>query len=460
MNSQEISTPADSQTTTPSNRKLLWNVFPRNVHPYAWWALFATWSIWAVNSMDIVLVQVLGPSIVKEFNVSGTTMGNFVAATFFIRAVIDLPASWISDQVGNGWRRKFFWAPVIISYAAFSTLSVMHALSATIGMLFFLRAFVNVGSAACETVGVASTAEWWSQENRGFAVGLHHTGFPIGVFLAGQVVAIVLSVFGNENWRYAFCFSLLSLPFVGLYWWLATRQKYEAVQRAIVRAGERPWNVDSESASIERAPLRALFRNRQILIAATYTALTVPTYFMFSVAYPLYLAFVGGYSFAQVASYSVVWTISAAIFQLLLPSWSDRIGRKPILVVAGFYSGFVLLLLPYATSGTSVFLIQILYGVVQSAVYPICFSVCADSAPKGRIATAVSLSTSLLWASAAVAVLCTGRLIDFGGGFQATGGYLLVFKVMSALAFASGLLYLFAKETAPLALARRQAKRG
>lgn len=437
--------------TSPAATPLI----PRKVHPYAWWALYATWAIWVINAMDVAFVQVLGPSIVKEFKIDGATMGNYIAAIFLLRVLVDFPAAWLSDRIGGGWRRKLVWAPIIVFYAVFSTMSAVHALSATVGLFFLLRAAVNAGSVACETISVSATAEWWSQQNRGFAVGLHHTGYPIGTFLAGQVVAVVLSVYGEENWRYAFWFSTLSLPLVALYWWLSTREKFDVVQNAIRRSGQAPCeSLDATQAS-DRAPLSAVLKNKEIVLAALYPALAVSAYFMFAIAYPLYLSFIGGYSFAQVASYSVVWAISAAIFQFLLPALSDRIGRKPILVFAGFYAGAVLLLLPHATSGPMVFLVQILYGVVLSAIYPLCFAVCADAAPQGRMATAVSLSTTLLWGAAAASVFFTGRLIDLGGGFQAAGGYLLVFKLMSGLSFLSGVLFLFAKETAPTVLARR-----
>jgi MFS family permease len=430
-------------------------LFPRHIHRYAWWSLFATWAIWVINAMDVGFIQVLGPSIVKEFKIDGVTMGSYISAIFMIRVFVDFPAAWLSDRVGGGWRRKLVWAPIIVFYAVVSTLSAVHALSATVGMFFLLRAAVNAGSVACETLSVSATAEWWSTSNRGFAVGLHHTGYPIGSFLAGQLVAVVLTAYGDANWRYAFWFSLLSIPFVVLYWWLSTRERFDSVQRAIQQAGEVSSVHIPEGEQAEPAPISEVFRSKEVVLAAVYSALAVSAYFMFAISYPLYLAFVGGYSFAEVASYSVVWAITAANFQFLLPSLSDRIGRKPILVIAGIYAGFVLLLLPYATSGPMVFVVQIMYGVVLSAIYPLCFAVCADAAPKGRMATAISLSTTLLWGAAAASVYFTGRLIDFGGGFKAVGGYLLVFKLMSGLSFLSGLLFLFARETAPKVLAAR-----
>src|SRR5699024_4444878 len=46
-------------------------------------------------------------------------------------------------------------------------------------------------------------------EHRGFAVGVHHTGFPIGQFLAGALIAIVL---GSAPWSAA----ILVIPMLGI----------------------------------------------------------------------------------------------------------------------------------------------------------------------------------------------------------------------------------------------------
>jgi MFS family permease len=418
-------------------------------------ALATTWAIWVVNAMDIAFILVLSPSIVSEFGISGTTLGTLIGATILVRVFFDLPiASW-SDRIGSGWRRKILWAPIIVLYALASTASALRGVSSSVLVLFGLRAAVNAGSVACETISVSATSEWWPKRYRGFAVGLHHTGYPIGTFLAGQVAAFVLIAFGNENWRYAFWFSLLSLPLVGLYWWLSTPGKFERVYERISENGlERPHGEEeSVSAGV---PWWHVLKQREIVLASVYSAFSVAAYFMFATAFPLYLAFVGGYSFAQVASFAVVWALTAAVFQFLLPALSDKVGRKPILVGAGFYAGAVLLLLPYATSALMVFLVQIMYGVVLSAIYPLCFSVCSDAAPPGRVATSVSISTTLLWGAAAVAVFFTGRIIDLGGGMDSEGGYLTVFYLMSALSFAAGAMYLFARETAADAVPLRQ----
>lgn len=426
---------------------------PANAHPYAWSALGVTWAIWLLNAMDFTFVSVLGPSIVTEFEITGSRLGELIALLLLVRVAVDLPISSLSDRLGSGWRRRTLWAPIIVFYAVVSTLTAIKSLSSAVWSFFALRAAVNAGGVACETIGVSTASEWWAKEQRGFAIGLHHTGFPIGSFVAGQIVALVLSTFGNENWRYAFWFSLLSLPLVAAYWWLSRAEHFSDVYRRIDANGLTRPHTEEETVQAD-LPWWSVFKSKETVLASMYTMFFIAVFFMFAISFPLYLAFVGGYSFAEVASYSVIWALTGALFQVLLPSLSDHVGRKPILVFAGFYAGVIMLLLQFATNIWMVFGVQILYGVVLNAIYPICFSVCADSAPRGRVATALSVSFSALWLAGAFAVYFTGRLIDLGGGFESESGYLTVFYIMSALSFAAGIMYLvFARETAPV---RRQ----
>ncbi|MGC8107707.1 MFS transporter, partial [Salmonella enterica] len=78
------------------------------------------------------------------------------------------------------------------------------ALSGSLAGFVALRVGVNLGAGWGEPVGVSNTAEWWPVERRGFALGAHHTGYPVGAMLSGLVAGFVLYAFGEENWRYVF----------------------------------------------------------------------------------------------------------------------------------------------------------------------------------------------------------------------------------------------------------------
>ena len=54
-------------------------------------------------------------------------------------------------------------------------------------------------------------------------------------------------------------------------------------------------------------------------------------------------------------------------------------------------------LLPYATTAVGVIAVQIFYGVVLNAVYPICFQLLPTRRLKDEVATSISFTTAALW---------------------------------------------------------------
>lgn len=98
-------------------------------------------------------------------------------------AVLDIPGSIWSDRYGSGWKRARFQVPLVLGYTALSFISGIKAISHGLTAFVLLRVGVNLGAGWGEPVGVSNTAEWWPKEKRGFALGVHHTGYPIGALL-------------------------------------------------------------------------------------------------------------------------------------------------------------------------------------------------------------------------------------------------------------------------------------
>lgn len=117
---------------------------PRNAHPYAWAALAVTWAVWAFNVVAFYFISALSPVIISEFGLTAVAFSFFVAGTYAVRAVFDMPLSAWSDRIGSGWRRRVLWAPIILLYAIISALTAIKGLSASVWSFFALRSFVNL----------------------------------------------------------------------------------------------------------------------------------------------------------------------------------------------------------------------------------------------------------------------------------------------------------------------------
>ena len=183
------------------------------IHRFSWVSLLVCWLIWILNAYDREIVLRLGPTISKHFDLSADQWGTLATVVMLALAVLDIPGSIWSDRYGGGWKRARFQVPLVLGYTALSFLSGFKALSASLVSFVALRVGVNLGAGWGEPVGVSNTAEWWPVERRGFALGAHHTGYPIGAMLSGIVASFVITTFGEENWRYVFFFAfVVALP--------------------------------------------------------------------------------------------------------------------------------------------------------------------------------------------------------------------------------------------------------
>src|ERR1019366_5269365 len=190
----------------------------RGVHRYSWISLLVCWLIWILNAYDREIILRLGPTISSQYSLSPEVWGSIVSVVMLALALLDIPGSIWSDRYGAGWKRARFQVPLVLGYTALSFLSGFKSVSGRLTNFVLLRIGVNLGAGWGEPVGVSNTTEWWPRELRGFALGAHHTGYPIGALLSGVVAGAVLATFGQSEWRYAFLLSfVLALPLM-LFW--------------------------------------------------------------------------------------------------------------------------------------------------------------------------------------------------------------------------------------------------
>jgi MFS family permease len=448
--------PASQPTMTEINKHqahtstATWlGVIPRDISRYSWLILLNTWLSWAMNALTFAMIYVLGTVIISDFQLSPMNWGLIVSGYLAVRVLCDIPVSIISDRIGRGWRRKLVWFPMMMLYAVAGTLIAIPSLSGTVTGFCLLLIGIALGTTASEALGVVSASEWWPREHCGFAIGVHHTGYPIGALMGGGIAAATLSVFGEDGWRMVYLTSILTMPFAIWYWFLATQAHQEAVEQHDREVGLTP-SVEIHDDD-DRVSLRSCFeaaKNREVLIFGICALLFQAMQNVFQTSYPEYLKFVGGLGAASVAGLTVVWSITGAFFQFLWPTISDRIGRKWFIVGAGVIQALVFVLLPYCTTVPAAIGIQLLYGVTLNAVFPLLFASTADIAGK-RIASALGVVFSLLWLGAVLGTLFASVILQSGGGFTNASAYRLVYFLMPALCTVIIVLRLLVRETNP-----------
>ena len=428
------------------------SIWPR-VPGWCWSMTISTWAIWLICCFNFGVVWTLGPLLIDKWSLTPGAWALFLAVMQWVRGAFGVPGAAISDRIGSGYKRKYFWGVMVIFYTITSLLTAFRSISSTFIRFILLRCGVQIGGGVEETVRASVVSEVWPDEHRGFALGLTHTGFPLGTLLAGLLVFWVLGRFGEENWRYVFYFTLVSIIPLIIYYLIATRESYEKAYAEFDKRGLSKPSLARQMSEVSGAQLvlRTL-KIRNIQSAAINAGLFMGVISMFMAFYPKFLTEIHGFDYGQAARLAVLWSITGAMFQVLLPWWSDRVGRKPVLTLAAIWMGLIMLALPFCTTLLLVILVQIAFGFVVNAVYPILYAVGAESAEKGGVATAVSVVALVLFLFGGGFPLLVSPLIQVFGGWGVARGYIWIFGIMAALCFiAAAIQHWRSTETAVLA---------
>ncbi|GEO28022.1 MFS transporter [Alicyclobacillus acidoterrestris] len=422
--------------------------FPRAAKA-SWGMLVLTWLLWLMNANDREIMYRVQPEIVKEWHLSPAAWSAMISGVFLAYALIALPAGILSDRLGRGWRRKIsqVWYMVV-----FTTVSIFIGIKVTSvhWWQFILWRVLGLGAAGgAEATNVAQCAEYWSPEDRGFALGLHHTGYPVGALAGGAVSAWILAAFGGENWRYIF----LITPLIGYLlavalWMFANERTYGQVNDYARANGltapedEAPVRMEvSEQWKLSKSALA----NRHVLLTVVGAALinfaqTMGLWFLSP-----YLAFVMGKSPAYAAIIGVVPYITGWVGQLVWGWISDYIGRKKTLVILGIWYAVSILLLTQIHSMGMMWVVLLFWGLGLNAVFPVQYAMMADHAPKAA-GSAMGFLLMLVFLGSVPAAPLEGWLIQIGGGWNSYSGYIMGFFVAAVASIVAMLLQLFTKD--------------
>lgn len=184
-------------------------------------------------------------------------------------------------------------------------------------------------------------------------------------------------------------------------------------------------------------------KNRNIALTAGNTLLTQIVYMGISMVLPTYLYNISGLSLAASAGLSIIFTLTGVVGQIIWPWLSDILGRKRTLIICGLWMSIGIALFYFATSMPKIIAIQLFFGLVANAVWPIYYAMASDNANDESISTANGVITTSMFIGGALSPLLMGWLINLGGGWNSSLGYIYAFFTMAGCALLGVILQLF-----------------
>jgi ACS family hexuronate transporter-like MFS transporter len=370
----------------------------------------------------------LMPFVLPDLGLNNTQVGMLASALSLTWACAAFGIGVVSDKTGS---RK---ALLIIATLAFSACSFLSGIATSFAMLLAARLLMGAAEGGVMPISQALVAAEVKPERRGLAMGVTQN---FGSNLLGSFVApVLLAAFATHaGWRHAFFLAGAPGLVSALLMW-----RYVREQPPVERDPAQPQ---------EKLTLVAAFAERNVLICAVMGVLLV-SYLVICWAFmPLYLTQVRGYE-PQTAGWLMgTLGVSATIGAFVISGLSDRLGRRPLMIVMPLIGVILPLGALYYAGSVWVLAAMFFVGWGLNGIFPLFMATIPSESvdPKHQ---------------ATVLGLCMGTGEVLGGvlGPSIAGmaadrmGLTAPLWIMLGLTILSALLALGLRETAPRVLSR------
>ena len=372
----------------------------------------------------------LTPFILHDLHLNNTQIGLLGSGLALAWA---LSAYFIGAWSDRSKRRKpFLLASVII----FSCCSFLSGLAGSFLMLLAARIIMGFAEGPFLPVCLAIMNQESSPRRRGLNAGIMQNAFSA---LLGTTLAPIILVWLAElhGWRASFFIAGVPGLACALLIWRYVREP----------AGSGAVAMQSAKANRQDAGILALLRVHNVCICALISCCMVGWLILGWTFLPVFFTEYRHFSPVQMSRLMSVLGICAALGGFLVPALSDRVGRKPVMILFCLMSAIAPLTAllfhgPLWMMGTLMFL-----GWCGTGVFPLYMGVVpGESVSPGIAATAMGM------------VVCIGEIV---GGFllPVLSGWVAdqtslaaPILIAAACALCGGLLGLLLEETAPEAV--------
>ncbi len=414
MLAQEPSTP-DAATGSPGYQVLLTALLSLNFG----FVLFDR------NALGFLM-----PFIQPELGLNNTQVGVLAGGLSFTWALAALGIGVLSDRLGS---RKGL---LILATLAFSVCSFFSGLATSFITLLAARLLMGVAEGGIMPISQSLVATEVAPRHRGLAMGVAQ-GFGsslLGSFVAPVMLVAFSAAFG---WRHAFF--LAGAPGI------ATALLMAYLVRE--RRGARPA---MDAATLRSGSLREVLAEPNVVLCALLGVLLVSYLVVCWAFMPLYLTQVRKYDPQTMGWLMGTLGISATIASFAVSALSDRIGRRPVMIVMPLVAIILPLGAMFYGGSTWVLAAVFFVGWAVTGIFPLFMAtVPAESVGAGQMASALGICMG-------VGEILGGVLSPFIAGYAADRvGLQAPLWILFGLALASGILALGLRETAPRVLARR-----
>lgn len=376
---------------------------------------------------DRMALTFLGPFVQQDLDLSNEQLGwanSGLSATWALGAFVI--GRW-SDLVGQ--RKPFLVGALVL----FSACSVLSGMAWSFGTLLAARVVMGIAEGPFLPICLAIIAAASAESRRGLNSGIVQNTFGsiIGTALAPLILVRIAVEYG---WQQAFFIAGVPGLILAVLIWRFIKEPERA----------------PEAAPAARSSVRAMLAERNIWLCALISCFAVGSVVIGSIFMQLYLDGPRGLDPLTWGNVMTVVGLCPAVGGILVTWLSDRIGRKPPLVIFAFLMALAPAAVLWFDGPVAVLTALMFVGWMGLGTFPLFMGVIpAETLGRARAATAMGLVVMIGELTGGVfGPPIAGRLAD-------NYGLEVALYIQAALALAAGVTALFVVETNPRVLARR-----
>lgn len=313
--------------------------------------------------IDRFLISPLFPTIARDLNLNYSDIGTIAGALAIAWGAAALIMGNLTDRIGQ---RKVLTGALLVFAALIGVSGLANGLVALVAV----RMVMGLADGAYTPASISATLEAAAPRQQGLSIGIQQMMLPLcGLALAPWLVSLLLP---HISWRWIFV--LFSAPGLLLAW---------AVWKALPDV-HRPASKRSSFAD-----WRDVLKYKNIRLAMALMLCWLTCLITTSALIPSYLVDHHHLTQAQMGGVLAAVGVGSAIGTLVLPSLSDRTGRKPVMLGATLGAIISLWMLAHAPSDPSTLFIWL--GAVHlcnnACITLTVGPVCAEAVPRHLLAT-------------------------------------------------------------------------
>jgi MFS family permease len=291
---------------------------------YEWKAVALLTLGFGLVGIDRFMIMPLFPVMMRDLNLDYQDLGHITGALSVAWGLSAMFMGNLTDKVG-------FRKVIIPAMVVFSLLAGLSGFAGGVGSLIIIRALMGFAEGAYTPASIIATLDASKPTRHGLNIGIQQTAMPLfGLGIAPIVVTQLLKV---VPWHWIF--GLVSIP--GL---IVAYLTYKVLRNAAPTR-----TAQHEVVELVKHRWHEVFRYRNISLNIIGMFCWLTCVIVLSALFPSYLVDYLHLTLEQMGFVLSAIGIGGALGALLMPALSDKLGRKPVVVVSviGAFAGLALL---------------------------------------------------------------------------------------------------------------------